>query len=144
MKSKYWIILSIAIISIGTVFGLGYKKSWWQNQAPLPDAFMEYKRLYEAFTNPDTSSVIEGTVDLFDEEKNMQKQERLEFLTYKNGALLYSAFGPVKILCDGKRIVVIDSVLKKFEYTVPDAATLQQLNNTNPVSNPLEVLLKDT
>src|SRR5690349_12928214 len=80
--------------------------------ANLPPAKDEYTKLVEHFFNPDSVSVIKGTIRLYDGENPGIVKEKSDFISVRDGRSFYSKMSFVEIISNGKWYVQIDSLHK--------------------------------
>ena len=83
-----------------------------RNYVALPPAKDEYAKLLQRFVQADSTTLISGTVTLYDGEQPGVLKEKSDFLSVKEGKSFYSKISGVEMMYNGKYYAQADSLHK--------------------------------
>ena len=125
--NKTKIIIPVILLLVLTgFFAIANDQHWfgWNNNTPgkARDGKEELRKLYSRYNQADSSWHINGTIRLYDGEKNNgAQQEETSFNYIKKGLEFYSSFGYTRMISGKDLVIQIDTLNKYIVISKPVA-----------------------
>ena len=141
MRSKTILLTCILFLVLAGVIAATAGTRWWKSppvpvvekQLALPPASVEFGRILEQFRVRDTAMDISGTIHIYDQERDGLLKETRPFRFVRKGEGYVSQLSCIRTYCDGKRVLVVDTLnrdiqIYKYEVAGPQADLLAKMS----------------